>query len=214
MRRWQRLRAAILEEGRRSSRRGLELRRTSSISAGPISNPASPSREAAAAGRERLARAAALDLPLTASRDEIEAAVIRVEHIPSQGRGPADLPGISLGPAVVEGRAVKADDLVSLLGRPETWGRTPSWSFPPWSPPGPSSSPGRRSRGRDRRRAEPRLDPPPRSRPPRDRQLRGDLQGDRVGGPAEVGWGAGGGGGGGGLAYYCRHRMPRALDLL
>jgi rifampicin phosphotransferase len=113
MRRWQRLRAAILEEGRRleSPEDVFCLRRTDLESGVPL-------RDAAHAGRERLARAASLDLPLTASRNEIEAAVVRVERSRAEAEGRRTFPGISLGPAVVEGRAVKADDLISLLGRP------------------------------------------------------------------------------------------------
>jgi pyruvate,water dikinase len=119
MRRWQRLRAAILEEGRRLAEAGdldspedvFYLRRADLESDIPL-------REAAVAGRERLIRAASLDLPLTASRDEIEAAVVHVERSQAEAEGRRIFPGISLGPAVVEGRAVKADDLISLLNRP------------------------------------------------------------------------------------------------
>jgi phosphohistidine swiveling domain-containing protein len=119
MRRWQRLRAAILEEGRRLTSAGeldvpedvFYLRRAD------LDAPVSL-RESAATGRERVARAAALDLPLTGSRDDILAAVLRVERFQAAAEGRRIFPGISLGSAVVEGRAVKADDLVSLLGRP------------------------------------------------------------------------------------------------
>ncbi len=122
MRRWQGLRTAILEEARRLVvageldaaedvfwLRGEDLRGVSL-------------REAAAAGRERDARAACLDLPLTASREEIETAVARSERAGAEASGRRVFPGIALGPAVVEGRAVKADDLVSLLGRPRDLG--------------------------------------------------------------------------------------------
>ncbi|HYX24807.1 MAG TPA: PEP-utilizing enzyme [Thermoanaerobaculia bacterium] len=119
MRRWQRLRSAILAEGRRLADAGeldstedvFLLRRIDLESGQPL-------REAAAAGRDRVARAAALNLPLTASRDEIAAAVLRVERSQAAAEGRRIFPGISLGPAVVEGWAVKADDLVSLLSRP------------------------------------------------------------------------------------------------
>jgi len=119
MRRWQRLRSAILQEGRRLVTAGeldspedvFFLRRADLESGQPL-------REAAAAGRDRIARAATLDLPLTASRDEIAAAVVQVERSQAEAEGRRIFPGISLGPAVVEGRAVKADDLVALLGRP------------------------------------------------------------------------------------------------
>jgi rifampicin phosphotransferase len=113
MRRWQRLRAAILEEGRNldSPEDVFYLRRTD-LESGVLL------REAAHAGRERVTRAASLDLPLTASRDEIAAALVRVERSQAEAEGRRIFPGISLGPSVVEGRAVKADDLVSLLSRP------------------------------------------------------------------------------------------------
>jgi pyruvate,water dikinase len=119
MRRWQRLRAAILEEGQRLTAAGeldipedvFYLRHVDLAAAVSL-------RESAAAGRDRVARAAALDLPLTASRDSILAAVLQVERSQAKAEGRRIFPGISLGPAVVEGRAVKADDLVSLLGRP------------------------------------------------------------------------------------------------
>lgn len=118
MRRWQRLRVAILEEGRRL------------VAAGELDAPedvfwlrgedleGGSFRQAVAAGRERVQRASCLDLPLTDSREEIERAVVRSEQIQAEASGRRVFPGIALGPAVVEGRAVKADDLVSLLGRP------------------------------------------------------------------------------------------------
>jgi pyruvate,water dikinase len=79
-------------------------------------------RAAAAAGRERVARAAALDLPSTASRDEIEAAIVSTQQEQAEAAGRRIFPGIPLHSAVVEGRAVKADDLLSLLAAA---GRTP-----------------------------------------------------------------------------------------
>jgi rifampicin phosphotransferase len=119
MRRWQWLRSAILDEGRRLAALGdldaaqdvFNLRRADLESATPL-------REAAAGGRERVGRSAALDLPLTSSRDDLLAAILRVERSQATAEGRRIFPGISLGPAVVEGRAVKADDLVSLLARP------------------------------------------------------------------------------------------------
>lgn len=120
MRRWQRLRARILAEGARLAAAGeLEspedafLLRGEDLEAG-LSLPSTT-----AAARERLARAAALDLPLTASREEIEAAVVRAEQERAEAAGRRVFSGISLGPAVVEGFAVKAGDLLSLLQSPE-----------------------------------------------------------------------------------------------
>ncbi len=117
MRRWQTLRAAILvAAGDLDSPEDVFYLRRADLDSGI------PLREAAAAGRERLAQAASLDLPLTASRSEIEAAVIRSETSQAEAEGRRIFPGISLGPKVVEGRAVKADDLLSLLARPEELG--------------------------------------------------------------------------------------------
>ncbi|HEX6902772.1 MAG TPA: PEP-utilizing enzyme [Thermoanaerobaculia bacterium] len=123
MRRWQSLRAAMLAEGQRL------------VAAGELDVPEDvfwlrgedlgrPLREAVAAGRERIARATSLDLPLTASREEIERVIARAEQTQAEASGRKVFPGIALGPQVVEGTAVKADDLVSLLARdslgPET----------------------------------------------------------------------------------------------
>ena len=119
MRRWQRLRAAILEEGRRLAAAGeidapedvFHLREEDLESGLPL-------REAVTAGRERVAQASLLALPLTASRNEIERVMAGAEQARAEASGRRIFPGIALGPAVVEGRAVKADDLVALLGRP------------------------------------------------------------------------------------------------
>lgn len=122
MRRWQRLRMRILAAAAERVAAGdLEAPedvfwlRGSELAAGPL-------RAAAAAGRERVARAAALDLPATAARDEIEAVIAATEQRQAAEVGGRIFPGIPLGPAVVEGRAVKAGDLLSLLA--ET-GRSP-----------------------------------------------------------------------------------------
>jgi rifampicin phosphotransferase len=123
MRRWQRLREKILAEAARLAAAGeidapedVFLLRGENLSSGR------PLREAVAEGREGLARAAALDLPLTASREEIEAAVARSEQARAEAAGRRVFPGISLSPAVVEGRAVRAVDLVSLLQDPGVLG--------------------------------------------------------------------------------------------
>ncbi|HEX3529885.1 MAG TPA: PEP-utilizing enzyme [Thermoanaerobaculia bacterium] len=72
-------------------------------------------RAAAAAGRERVTRAAALDLPPTAGRDEIERAIASSEQQRAEAVGRHIFPGRPLGPAVVEGRVVKAEGLLDLL---------------------------------------------------------------------------------------------------
>ncbi|HKV08399.1 MAG TPA: PEP-utilizing enzyme, partial [Thermoanaerobaculia bacterium] len=120
MRRWQKLRARILAEGARLATAGaldapedVFLLRGEDLAAG------APLSSAAAAARERLARAAALDLPLTASREEIEAVALRAEEERAEAAGRRVFPGISLGPVVIEGRAVKAGDLLALLQSPE-----------------------------------------------------------------------------------------------
>jgi phosphohistidine swiveling domain-containing protein len=123
MRRWQRLRAAILTEGRRL------------VAAGEVDAPEDvfllrradlesrvPSRDSVRARREKLAQAASLDLPLTASREEIQRAVARTEWTRDEAAGRKVFPGIGLGPACFEGIAVKADDLLALLSRPEDLG--------------------------------------------------------------------------------------------
>jgi pyruvate,water dikinase len=122
MLRWQRLRAAMLAEGRRLAAAGelddpqdVFFLRDSDLAAEPL-------RDAAAAGRERVAQAALLDLPLTARREEIERVVQGVERVRAEAAGRRVFPGISLGPSVFEGRAVKADDLVSLLRNSERLG--------------------------------------------------------------------------------------------
>ena len=117
MRRWQRLRAAILEEGRELAVAG-ELDSPEDVFYLRRVDLGSSLRESAVAGRDRVARAAALDLPLTASRDVLQAAVLQVERSQAEAEGRRIFPGISLSPAVVEGRAVKADDLVFLLAHP------------------------------------------------------------------------------------------------
>jgi phosphohistidine swiveling domain-containing protein len=116
MRRWQRLRARLLEEGRRLQAAGaidapedVFLLRGSDLASG------ADLRAAALAGRERMERARRMDIPLTASREQIERACADVEQAEAKATGRQVFPGIALVPAVVEGRAVKADDLTSLL---------------------------------------------------------------------------------------------------
>lgn len=121
MRRWQTLRAAMLAEGRRLVAAG-ELDAPEDVFWLRGEDLGGPLRETVVAGRERIARAAALDLPLTASREEIETAITQAERTQAEASGRKVFPGIALGPQVVEGYAVKADDLVSLLARPDDLG--------------------------------------------------------------------------------------------
>lgn len=122
MRRWQRLRLAILAEARRLVATGeldtpedVFLLRREDLESVPV-------RDSVRVRREKLAQAAALDLPLTASREEIERAIAQSERTRDEAVGRRVFSGIGLDPAIVEGRAVKADDLIALLGRPEDLG--------------------------------------------------------------------------------------------
>src|SRR6185295_15252791 len=93
MRRWQRLRVAILKEGQRLAAAGdldapddVFFLRGDDLQDGSL-------REAAAAGRERVAHASSLNLPLTASREEIERVVARAEQIQAEASGRRIFPG-------------------------------------------------------------------------------------------------------------------------
>jgi pyruvate,water dikinase len=116
MRRWQRLRARLLEEGLRLKVAGaidapedIFLLRGADLTAG------ADLRAIALAGRERIERARRMDVPLTASREQIERACSDIDRADAEATGRRVFPGIALVPAIVEGRAVKADDLTSLL---------------------------------------------------------------------------------------------------
>jgi pyruvate,water dikinase len=113
---WQRLRLRLLEEGARLVAagaldaaddvfwlRGNELD-------GPV-----PLREVVRAAKARHERVRAIPFPLTASRDEIEQLLARAEATEEEASGRRTFPGIALGPTTVEGRALKADDLLALL---------------------------------------------------------------------------------------------------
>jgi pyruvate,water dikinase len=60
-------------------------------------------------------QASAMTLPLTASRERIEAALAETAREEAAREGRAVFPGIALGPKVIEGRALKASDLTALL---------------------------------------------------------------------------------------------------
>jgi phosphohistidine swiveling domain-containing protein len=116
MRRWERLRAGVLDEARRLVAAGeldapedvFWLRRADLDGAAPL-------REAAAAGRARVEAVRHVELPQSASLDEIRGLLVQAARARPGETGRRAFPGIALTPAVVEGRAVKADDLVSLL---------------------------------------------------------------------------------------------------
>lgn len=116
MRRWQRLRTRLLEEGLRLKNAGaIDAPEDIFLLRGPDITPGADLRAAALAGRERIEKARRMDVPLTASREQIERACANIEHAEAEATGRRVFPGIALVPAVVEGRAVKADDLTSLL---------------------------------------------------------------------------------------------------
>jgi rifampicin phosphotransferase len=116
MRRWQRLRARLLEEGRRLHAAGvIDAPEDVFLLRGAELAPGADLRAAALAARGRMERARRMDLPPTASRERIERACADVERAEAEAAGRRVFPGIALVPALVEGRAVKADDLTSLL---------------------------------------------------------------------------------------------------
>lgn len=116
MRRWDRLRTRILAEASRLHGEGklatpqdvfwlrpADLRRDESLA------------EAAARNRARVEAVKHLDLPTSAPRDVVQEILTRAAaaHVESDGR--SVFPGIALHSAIVEGRVLKADDLVTLL---------------------------------------------------------------------------------------------------
>lgn len=116
MRRWQRLRARLLEEGRRLHAAGaLDAPEDVFLLRGSDLAPGTDLRAAALAGRQRIERARRMELPPTASREAIERACAGAAQAEARAAGRRVFPGIALVPAVVEGRAVKADDLAALL---------------------------------------------------------------------------------------------------
>jgi pyruvate,water dikinase len=74
-----------------------------------------PLREAAARGRARHEAARALALPTTATREAIGALLAAGEARRDESGTGRVFPGIPLGPAVIEGTAHVAADLVSVL---------------------------------------------------------------------------------------------------
>jgi pyruvate,water dikinase len=116
MRLCQRLRARILEEGARLVAAGrldapddvFWLRGGDLSGAGQLREAVSRNRAAHEAVRH-------LDLPLTATREEIEAAVANQEREHTAASGQRVFLGVPLSPAVLVGVARKADDLVTLL---------------------------------------------------------------------------------------------------
>jgi pyruvate,water dikinase len=121
MRRWQRLRELILAEARRLVAAGeldaaedvfwlrpQELKANSSL------------RVAAAASHARVDAVRNLDLPHTAPRDALQTLLTAAASRPLQDGQRRTFPGIPLNEAVIEGRAVKADDLLALMQAEQT----------------------------------------------------------------------------------------------
>jgi pyruvate,water dikinase len=116
MRRWTRLRARLLEEGKRLAAAGeLDAAEDIFLLTGADLQAGTPLRKAVAANRVRQDGVRELDVPLTAMREEIEALAARAEPARPEDAGRRLFPGIALDRAVVEGRAVKAADLPTLL---------------------------------------------------------------------------------------------------
>jgi pyruvate,water dikinase len=78
-------------------------------------DPSFDARAAVRAARARIEAARSQALPLTASRDAIERALASAAVERAAAEGKRVFPGIPLSPAVVEGPALKAFDLVELL---------------------------------------------------------------------------------------------------
>ena len=116
MHRWERLRNRILEAARRLVAAGqldavedvFWLRPEDLTGSGSL-------RAAAAAGRARVEAVRHVELPQSAPLDVIQGLVAQAAWAQPGQTGRKRFPGIALTTAVIEGRAVKADDLVTLL---------------------------------------------------------------------------------------------------
>ena len=116
MRWWQTLRKRLLAEARAAVAAGwLDVEddvfflRAEDLDAGPETW-----RARVAARREAVERARNLDLPATASRDVIEAAILRAGR-PDEAGSPDRFRGIGIGAEPVLGTAVRASELTALL---------------------------------------------------------------------------------------------------
>ncbi|MFN7973771.1 MAG: PEP-utilizing enzyme [Acidobacteriota bacterium] len=113
MKRWERLRARILEEGARLAAAGA-IDRPEDVFLLTGGGEASP-RRAIEERRRSLGTARALSLPAAASRDAVAALVARAADARDSESGATSFRGIALSAAVIEGTALKADDLVTLI---------------------------------------------------------------------------------------------------
>jgi phosphohistidine swiveling domain-containing protein len=117
MRRWQRLRARILEESRRLVDAGaLDDTRDAFWLRGSDLDGSVPLRKAVALGRSRIEAFRDLELPLSASLEHLQGLLTREATAQASASGRRVFTGIALGSAVVEGRAYRADDLLTVLG--------------------------------------------------------------------------------------------------
>jgi pyruvate,water dikinase len=117
MRRWQRLRARLLAEGASLAAAG-ELDDAADVFwlRGDDLERGTPLRDAVAAARRRAEAVRDLDLPLTAKRETILEQVAQARRDEGALSGEVLFPGIALSPEVREGVALKADELLALLG--------------------------------------------------------------------------------------------------
>lgn len=116
MRRWQTLRAKMLAEAKRLCERG-ELKSPDDVFwlKGEDLPSGRPLSEAVVENRAYFAAMKDLDLPITATRDELERLIAGATAKSLTAEGQRVFPGIALSPAIFVGIARKADDLTTLL---------------------------------------------------------------------------------------------------
>jgi rifampicin phosphotransferase len=116
MRRWQRLRERLLEEGLRLVAAGeLDVPEDVFWLRGSELQTKAPLRSAVAAERQQFEALRQVRLPVDATRDEIEAILAKVEQPTTPSRILTRFPGIALVPAVLEGVVFRADNLLQVL---------------------------------------------------------------------------------------------------
>jgi pyruvate,water dikinase len=116
MRCWQRLRQRLLEEGSRLVAAGkLDAPEDVFWLQGSDLKQAVPFCEAVAAARAYAEAVRDVKLPVWSTREEIEALLASAATVPAETSGRRIFPGIALARTVLEGHAVKAKDLISLL---------------------------------------------------------------------------------------------------
>jgi pyruvate,water dikinase len=116
MRRWQRLRNRILEEGRRLVRQG-DLDTPDDIFwlRGTTLPDKATLRDTVAAERAKWKAVCHLKLPVDSTRDELEATLKEAAAPRAMETSPRQFPGIALVPAVLEGIVLRADNLREVL---------------------------------------------------------------------------------------------------